>query len=86
MGGGLYTLIQLLSADLFGIASLGKIMGVINILDTFGGGLGPFLTGYLYDRTEGYLTPFIVISLLLIIALLSSSLLSIDDQEIEDNR
>ena len=84
--GGLYTLIQLLSADLFGIASLGKIMGVINIVDTFGGGLGPFLTGYLYDQTEGYLTPFIVISLLLIIAFLSSSLLSIDDKEIEDNR
>ena len=84
--GGLYTLIQLLSADLFGIASLGKIMGVINILDTFGGGLGPFLTGYLYDRTEGYLNPFIIISLLLIIAFISSSLLSIDDKEIEENR
>ena len=79
-------MIQLLSADLFGIKSLGKIMGVINILDTLGGGLGPFLTGYLYDQTEGYLTPFIVISLLLIIAFLSSSLLNINDKEIEENR
>ena len=53
--GGLYTLIQLLTADLFGLISLGKIMGVINIVDTLGGGLGPVMTGYLYDRTQSYL-------------------------------
>ena len=84
--GGLYTLIQLLTADLFGIIALGKIMGVINILDTIGGGLGPYMTGILYDKTQSYLLPFSVISCLLIIAFISSSLLKIDDQAIEINR
>ena len=84
--GGLYTLIQLLTADLFGLISLGKIMGVINILDTFGGGLGPFFTGYLYDQTQGYLIPFTLISILLVIAFISSSMLKIDDKEIQENR
>ena len=84
--GGLYTLIQLLTADLFGLMSLGKIMGVINILDTLGGGLGPVMTGYLYDLTQSYLVPFSVISCLLVIALISSSLLQIDDKQIEANR
>ena len=84
--GGLYTLIQLLTADLFGLIALGKIMGVINILDTFGGGLGPFFTGYLYDQTQGYLTPFILISVLLVIAFVSSSMLKIDDKAIQENR
>ena len=81
-----YTLIQLLTADLFGIIALGKIMGVINILDTIGGGLGPYLTGVLYDITQGYLLPFALISVLLIVAFISSSMLKINDQEIESNR
>ena len=84
--GGLYTLIQLLTADLFGLISLGKIMGVINILDTLGGGLGPFFTGYLYDQTQGYVIPFTLISILLVIAFISSSMLKIDDKEIQENR
>ena len=84
--GGLYTLIQLLTADLFGLIALGKIMGVINILDTFGGGLGPFFTGYLYDQTQGYLAPFMLISVLLVIAFISSSMLKIDDKAIQENR
>ena len=84
--GGLYTLIQLLTADLFGLIALGKIMGVINILDTFGGGLGPFFTGYLYDQTQGYLTPFMLISVLLVVAFVSSSMLKIDDKAIQENR
>jgi MFS family permease len=84
--GGLYTLIQLLTADLFGLIALGKIMGVINILDTFGGGLGPYMTGILYDITQSYLLPFSLISCLLLIAFISASLLKIDDQAIEINR
>jgi len=61
-------------------------MGVINILDTIGGGLGPYLTGVLYDMTQGYLLPFALISVLLIVAFISSSMLKINDQEIESTR
>ena len=84
--GGLYTLIQLLVADLFGLIAIGKIMGVINIIDTIGGGLGPIITAVIYDSTQNYLLPFLVISALLVIALISSSMLKIDDKAIEKSR
>ena len=84
--GGLYTLIQLLVADLFGLIAIGKIMGVINIIDTIGGGLGPIITAVIYDSTQNYLLPFLVISALLVIALISSSMLKIDDEAIEQSR
>ena len=84
--GGLYTLIQLLVADLFGLIAIGKIMGVINIIDTIGGGLGPIITAVIYDSTQNYLLPFLVISALLAIALISSSMLKIDDKAIEQSR
>jgi MFS family permease len=84
--GGLYTLIQLLVADLFGLVAIGKIMGVINIIDTIGGGLGPIITAVIYDSTQNYLTPFLVICGLLAVALVSSSMLKIDDNAIEQSR
>jgi len=76
--GGIYTLIQLLSADLFGLKSLGKILGAINVLDTLGGGLGPVMTAVLFDRTGSFLVSFVVITVLLTIATLAASLLRMD--------
>ncbi len=76
--GGIYTLIQLLCADLFGLKSLGKIVGAITVLDTFGGGLGPFVTGLLYDSSGSYFLPFVVITILLAVAILCGVLLRTD--------
>ena len=73
--GGIYTLIQVLAADLFGMLALGKILGAINILDTFGGAMGPIVTGIMVDQTGGYMKPFLVIVVLLLLATLSASLL-----------
>ena len=73
--GGIYTLIQVLAADLFGMLALGKILGVINVLDTLGGAAGPVVTGIMVDRTQSYLQPFIVITVLLLIATIAASLL-----------
>jgi MFS family permease len=73
--GGIYTLIQVLAADLFGMLALGKILGAINILDTFGGAMGPVVTGILVDRSEGYLQAFLVVAVLLLIATVAASLL-----------
>ncbi|MDP6437972.1 MAG: MFS transporter [Gammaproteobacteria bacterium] len=74
--GGIYTLIQVLAADLFGMLALGKILGAINVLDTFGGAMGPVLTGILVGTTGGYLQPFLVIAALLIIATIAACLLN----------
>ena len=67
--GGLYTLLQLLAADTFGVRDLGKILGTITVLDTFGGGMGPFLTGLMYDQFGSYKIPFTIIAVLVTIAL-----------------
>lgn len=71
--GGLYTLLQLLAADCFGVRHLGKILGTITVLDTFGGGLGPFVTGALYDWYGSYHVSFIIIAGLVTIALVLSA-------------
>ena len=73
--GGIYTLIQVLAADLFGMLALGKILGAINVLDTFGGAMGPVVTGVMVDRTEGYLQPFFVITVLLLLATIAAMFL-----------
>jgi MFS family permease len=75
--GGIYTLIQLLSADLFGMRALGKILAAVNILDATGGAAGPIMTGLLYDRTGSYLVPFAVITGLLLVATIAALLLNV---------
>ena len=77
--GGIYTLIQLLSADLFGLRALGKILAAINILDTFGGALGPMMTGRLFDSFGSYLVPFSVITALLLVATMAAAFLRMED-------
>ncbi len=77
--GGIYTLIQLLSADLFGLKALGKILGAVNVLDTLGGAMGPVLTATLYDRTGSFLVPFVVITCMLLVATLAAALLRMED-------
>lgn len=73
--GGIYTLIQLLSADLFGMRALGKILAAVNILDAAGGAAGPFVTAKLADVSGSYLLPFAVITALLGVAFLAGTVL-----------
>jgi MFS family permease len=68
--GGLYTLLQLLAADYFGPLHLGKILGAITVLDTFGGGLGPPLIGAIRDRAGSYDNAFLLVAFLVTVALL----------------
>jgi len=71
--GGLYTLLQLLAADYFGPLHLGKILGAITVLDTFGGGLGPPLIGAIRDRAGSYDYAFLLVAGLVTVALLIST-------------
>ena len=59
--GGLFTLYNMLAVNNFGLRSAGKIGGVISLMESLGGGLGIWLTGVLYDRTESYQQPFLLI-------------------------
>ena len=84
--GGIYTLKQLLSADLFGLKSLGKITGLINLTDTIGSGLGPVMTALFFDLTGNYQTSFSIITCITCLGLIFASFLQIDDKEIERSK
>ncbi len=79
--GGLYTMLQLLTVDCFGLKSAGKILGTITTLDAIGGGLGPWVTGVLYDRTGSYALPFAVVCGLIFLALLAGATLRVPRAE-----
>lgn len=75
--GGLYTMLQLLTVDCFGLKAAGKILGAITVLDALGGGLGPWVTGVLYDRTGSYQLSFTVVSGLILLALATGATLRV---------
>lgn len=66
--GGLYTMIQLLAVNAFGLSSAGKILGTITLLDATSGGLGIWITALLYDHFGSYHVAFIVIFALVLVA------------------
>jgi MFS family permease len=71
--GGLYTLLQLLTVECFGLRAAGKILGTITVLDAIGGGLGIWLTGLLYDTTGSYQVPFTVLAVLILLATVAAT-------------
>ena len=52
--GGFYTAISPMVAEFFGIKAHGALFGIVVFSGTFGGALGPFLAGYIFDITGGY--------------------------------
>lgn len=71
--GGLYTLIQLLIVESFGLKAAGKILGTITTFDAIGGGLGIWLTGAIHDWTGSYQAAFVLVSVLIFLALLAAT-------------
>jgi MFS family permease len=67
--GGTHSLLQAIAADAFGTRSLGRVMGALTVLDAGGGGLGPWVTSLLYDRTGSYAAGFGVIVVLIVVAI-----------------
>jgi sugar phosphate permease len=76
--GGIYTLLQLLTMDAFGLKAAGRILGTRTVIDSIGGGLGPFVTGYLFDRTGAYQVSFLVVSGLVVATIVAASFLRIE--------
>jgi MFS family permease len=52
--GGLFTAISPMVAEFFGIKAHGALFGIVVFSGTFGGAIGPFLAGYIFDVTGGY--------------------------------
>lgn len=58
--GNVYMMQTLLTAEIFGLVSLGAVLGFMTLLTQVGSGLGPFLVGWAEDVTGSYETPFLI--------------------------
>lgn len=67
--GGDFMIVPLMTADLFGLEILGKLLGVILTADGIAEGISPWMVGHLRDVTGSYVTAF---GLLISIALLGT--------------
>jgi len=69
--GGIVTQLPLIAGEMFGLHSLGAIVGLEMLGTSFGGSIGPFLGGLIYDVTDSYSFAFLfsVIGLLIAITL-----------------
>lgn len=60
--GGVTVTTRLVLADLFGLRSLGKLLAIMMSIETFLGGGGNLLAGYLFDKTGSYQPAFKVMA------------------------
>ncbi|NLK72124.1 MAG: MFS transporter, partial [Clostridiales bacterium] len=58
--GGMTGLQTLVTADLFGIKSIGAILAGITLFNTIGGSVSPVFAGTVFDNTGTYMTAFLV--------------------------
>lgn len=71
--GGDYMIIPLMAADLFGVRTLGRTMGIILVADGVAESLFPMFLGVMHDAQNTYSTAFII---LIMIALAGSFIVS----------
>lgn len=62
-------------AELFGLSSHGQILGVIAFSFLFGGAVGPFLLGYIFDTTGNYQWGFLVCAVISFVGLILTATL-----------
>jgi MFS transporter, OFA family, oxalate/formate antiporter len=58
--GSMIAMLTLAPARLFGLSSLGTLVGVLTCIYTLGGGVGPVLSGYIYDISGSYRQAFVI--------------------------
>jgi len=68
-------------AELFGLRSLGAIMGIVALAYTIGSVVGPVLAGYIFDITGNYDLAFLIFAAVSIAALILALLLRPVDKE-----
>ncbi|MEM7096299.1 MAG: MFS transporter [Actinomycetota bacterium] len=66
--GNVYMMQTLLTAEIFGLVSLGAVLGIMGLMSQLSSGLGPFLVGWAEDATGSYEGPFVVTGLVTIAA------------------
>jgi len=70
--GGVAPLLTVVSAELFGVKSLGAIFGAVLFSGTLGGAIGPPLSGRIFDMTGSYDLAFTICVILAMLATILS--------------
>ena len=70
--GGIVPLQNLIPAELFGLKSLGAILGSLALFGTVGGALGVPLAGSIFDVTGSYSMAFLICIILCTLAIVCS--------------
>ena len=73
--GGASPLESTMVAELFGMKSHGLILGTISFGFTIGGAIGPFVTGFLFDRNGNYILAFLMCAIAAAVSVLLSATL-----------
>lgn len=73
--GGVVLLVTIVTAELYGLTSLGMMLGIFSFYDTAGGVLGPPLAGSIFDATRSYSSAFLVCVILGVLAIIFSLIL-----------
>ncbi|MFC2019418.1 MFS transporter [Chloroflexota bacterium] len=73
--GGLVVIMSVFTAELFGLAALGSILGISLFIATLGGAVGPWLGGRIFDITGSYTWAFLICIALAVVAMIFSVML-----------
>ena len=73
--GGDYMIIPLMTADLFGLKVMGRIMGIIMTADGLAEAFSPWIVGNLYDLSKNYVNGFAALIGLAVIGAIAIALL-----------
>ena len=73
--GGDYMIIPLMAAELFGVKVMGRVMGLVLIVDGLGEAFGPILAGGIRDKTGSYTMGFTALIALSVVGTIAIGLL-----------
>lgn len=66
--GNVYMMQTLLTAEIFGLVSLGAVLGFMTLMSQIASGVGPFAVGWAEDVTGSYRTPFLTLGIVTVAA------------------
>ena len=66
--GGWIPMFPAIMGDLFGMGSLGAVLGALQVGNGIGGSTGPFVAGLIFDITGSYFLAFLTVSVLFFVA------------------
>jgi MFS family permease len=82
--GGDYMIIPLMTAELFGLKVMGRIMGIIITADGLAEALSPMFVGYLYDLSKNYVNGFASLIILAVIGAIAVALLPQPTKKVDE--